>query len=295
VSVAARDSLPCTLELAQLKPAGELARGAAGTIEALARDGVAADRDLVLKRYHDGTSVRRDALERLTQWRRGVADTDRRRIDRITPWPLAVVSDGDALVGFVMHRIGAEFFTQAHLPSGARRPVLREAQYLVAPPDRLARLRIDEPSPSSRRELTWALAEAVAFLHRHRIVLGDVSTRNVLWAHAPPRVSFVDADSFSLGGVGSPVPPAFTIDWDDPAQPGLAAASSDVYKLALLVLRILARQFRTRDPDAAQPHLDPAGLALLRPSLSRDPAARPSAAAWGHWAASRRAARRASP
>ena len=96
----------------------------------------------------------------------------------------------------------------------------------------------------------------------------------------------------TLGGVGSPLPAAFTVDWDDPAQPDLAAASADVYKLALFVLRTLARSFQTRDPGGAGHLLDATGRLLLERSLATDPARRPKAEAWERWAAGRRAATR---
>ena len=199
------------------------------------------------------------------------------------------MTDRDELVGFVMQRVPEELTEHIRLPSGRGRSVLREAQYLLADGLHLRRLGMEEPPPQTRLRIVWSLAETVAFLHQHRVVIGDLSSRNVLW-RTDAGVLLVDCDSVTLGGIGAPLPPASTVDWDDPAQPDLVAASSDVYKLALLVLRIVSRHFQTRDPALADEQLDAAGRSLLRMSLDNDPAARPQAQAWERWAASRRAA-----
>ncbi len=282
--------LPRRLELAALGSTTPIARGGAGSVEAVAPAPVLGSEPLVLKRYHEPGQVDRAVLERLVEWRRELAPAERARLDRLAVWPLALVVEDERLVGFVMRRVPDAYVASVRVPSGARRRVLREAQYLLAAPERMRALHVADPPDAVRLELVRALADAIAFLHQRRVVIGDLSTRNVLWSAELERVLLVDCDAVMLGGVGSPLPLTATVDWDDPAQPDMAAASSDIYKLALFVLRSVSRSFQTRDPAAADGLLDPAGAWLLRMSLASDPGARPTAAAWERWAADRRAA-----
>jgi hypothetical protein len=278
--------LPAETDLADLGRTTPLARGGAGRIEALQRlDGP----PLVLKCFHEPGQVDGELLRRFVAWRRELPVGERARLDRCTVWPLATVVRRGTVVGFVMRRVPDAFTDAVRLPSGGHRKVLREAQYLLADQARMRRLRLPAVPARGRLEVVRSLAETVAFLHARRIVVGDLSARNVLWSPDPGTVLLVDCDSFTLGGLGSPLPPSFTVDWDDPAQPADHAASADVYKLGLFALRVLARSFQTRDPAAAATALDPTGALLLRGSLSPDPAVRPNARAWERWASGRRA------
>lgn len=283
--------LPPELALADVGPRTPLARGGLGTVDALERKLDADLGPLVLKHFHRPDEAGDTALRALTTWRRDLAPADRRRLDLVTTWPLAVVTDGGAPVGFVMRRVPARYGLEVRLPSGRRAHALREAQYLFGSRPRAQRLGIDDVDLDGRRELVYEFAEAVAFLHARGIVIGDVSARNLLWCSSPSAVMLVDCDAMHLPRIGSPHPPAFTVDWDDPAQPLVPAASSDVYKLGLFVLRALGRSFQSRDPALADDALDGMGRWLLRASLDRDPSARPGADAWERWAAGRRAAR----
>jgi hypothetical protein len=291
VSSYAATTLPATLSLEELGGARPLARGASGTVEEVE---LASDGPLVLKRFFRPESVKAAALRELVRWRRELGDQDQHQLDRVAMWPLAVVEADDVLVGFVMHRVPDAFVQTVRLPSGRRREVLREAQYVFAS-DRAHRLQVPIIKLPQRLGMILSLVEAIHFLHRRRVVVGDLSSRNVLWDSDPARVLLVDCDSMFLGGVGSALPAAFTVDWDDPAEPAGAAASSDVYKLGLFVLRVLIGSFQARQADLAEQHLDVTGRLLLRASLSPEPDARPKLDAWARWAAGRRAVVRASP
>src|SRR3954463_10275246 len=85
------------------------------------------------------------------------------------------------------------------------------------------------------------------------IPLGDVSMRNLLWTVEPePNVFLLDCDSMRLAGDSPAVPAAETVDWDDPAlgtkTPNL---SSDRYKLAMIVQRVLLVESQARPHDPA--------------------------------------------
>jgi hypothetical protein len=248
---------------------------------------------LVFKRFHHPQDVNWDVLREMVSWRRSLARAEQGRVDRTSTWPLAIVVGADGPVGFLMRRLSPDYQERVRLPSGCYRCVLREAQYLLGSRDRARRLGVEDVGLETRLELLWDLAETISFLHGHGVVVGDLSSRNVLWRSAPSRVILVDCDSMILGGVGSPHPPTTTVDWDDPAQPDMPAASADVYKFALFVLRSLAHTFQGRDPAPAVPLLDSTAQVLLARSLSLDPGSRPRASAWELWATGRRAARSA--
>lgn len=276
--------LPEEVDLGDVGELVVIGRGGGGTVASVR------GHPLVVKRYHRPDEVDEDALRRFVGWRRELRDGDRARLDRSTTWPLATVTEAGRPVGFVMCRVPDRFAAVVRGPSGDRRTVLREAQYLFCRTTQSRRLGLPDVALEDRLAVVYELVDTVAFLHRCRVVVGDLSSRNVVWSAAPPAVVLLDCDSFVLGLVGSPVPPTATVDWDDPSQPGVSAASSDVYKLALFVLRAAACSFQRRDPQLAAGALDPAGTALLAASLSPAVDARPSSAAWARWAAGRRAA-----
>jgi hypothetical protein len=286
-----RRTLPAELNLNEIGMTTEIARGGLGTIREVKAGHPWAEPALVFKRFHQPARVDWAVLSQLVSWRLSLARAELNRVDRSLSWPLSVVISSDGPVGFLMRRVPPEYQIRVRLPSGRERAVLREAQYLLGTSDRARRLGIQDADLETRLELLWELAETISFLHEHGVVIGDLSSRNVLWRSAPSGVVLVDCDSMILGGVGSPHPPTTTVDWDDSAQPDMPAASADVYKYALLVLRALARTFQGRDPAAADRFLDSTAQMLLRRSLAADPGSRPSARAWEVWAAGRRAAR----
>jgi hypothetical protein len=68
--------------------------------------------------------------------------------------------------------------------------------------------------------------------------------------------------------------------WADPAFPATQNQQSDSYKVALVVLRVLARDFHTRDPERAGAELGRDLMPMLRSSLRASPDVRPRVAAW---------------
>jgi hypothetical protein len=110
-------------------------------------------------------------------------------------------------------------------------------------------------------------------------VLGDLSVKNVLWTPAGATY-LLDCDALRLVGTQPPVPQPNSPGWEDPLFPGTQSQLSDRYKLALVVLRVLARDFQTRDPATARPVLTERLTALLRSALRDRPESRPTAADW---------------
>ncbi|MGW3362251.1 hypothetical protein ACWDOR_04840 [Streptosporangium canum] len=154
----------------------------------------------------------------------------------VCAWPVARVRDGDRITGFLMHEMPAEFL---HTIGGASTPV--EARYLLFQPGR-ARQDLRQPDVAGRTGIALAAARLVDLLHGHGFVLGDLSSRNLLWQPAPPHKIFVlDCDGLRRHG-GEPVlRQAHTPGWDDPLQPSTGPdLDTDRYKLALLIGRVLA-------------------------------------------------------
>ncbi len=127
------------------------------------------------------------------------------------------------------------------------------------------------------------ISAAFAFVHRHAIVVSDISPNNLLLSFAGPQpeACFIDCDSMVFRGSQAlttvetgdwQIPPAF----DEPPH----TRSADAYKLGLLVLRLFARSHDARRLDPHRQHV-PAGLhGLLERAISRDAPNRPPAGEW---------------
>lgn len=138
--------------------------------------------------------------------------------------------------------------------------------------------------PMDRVVVLMKLVSAVARLHAHRIVYGNVSLKNVVVSSTSHRVLLLDCDD--------------TASLDDPNRsqlnspnfypPEIASRSartqdtrSDVYKLALCVVRVLQtpgrRAMSATDPDVLEPLLGARVVAELHRALDPDPGKRPTA------------------
>jgi len=134
-----------------------------------------------------------------------------------------------------------------------------------------------------RAAVAERVSGALAFLHRHAIVVGDLAPSNVLVAfgHSGPEVCFIDCDSMRFRGRQA-LAAVETGDWEIPAAFGESPASraADAYKLGLVILRLLAR---SHDARAAGPHRAhvPAELqGLLARALAPVAVNRPPAGEW---------------
>ncbi|GLY47524.1 phosphotransferase [Lentzea sp. NBRC 102530] len=236
-------------------------------------------RDLVVKRYHDDIAINPAALSRLVAVRRSMSEADAAALDEVACWPHAVLVDGDRAVGALLPRVPAGFTFGLRMPGGGSSVVLRELQFLIADPRSLRRRGIEDPDGATRLRVLAHCTEVGALLHRHGVVLGDLSVKNVLWCTGPA-VYLVDCDGVRLGGADPVSPQPNSPGWDDPLFPGTQNQQSDVYKTALVVLRTAARNFHTRDPELAADVLGRGLLPLLRASLHAEPGSRPPLRAW---------------
>ena len=191
--------------------------------------------------------------------------------------------------------------------------VLHDARLTGPGPRYLVMERIDGPSLSARlaegpmtdaevTRIAGELADALSAVHAAGIVHRDVKPSNILLAPSaaptrPPRAKLADFGIAHLLGSDRITQPGSLIGTAAYLAPEVAlgnapAPASDVYALGLVLLEALTgtRAFpsaqgaaqllaRLAQDPAIPDHLSPLWAELLRAMLSRDPAARPSAAA----------------
>jgi serine/threonine protein kinase len=239
---------------------------------------------LVFKEYRS-RDVSGSGLERMTSLRLRLEDRDRQVLDLIANWPLRVVEDADGrTAGVILPLIPQPFFHEIHLPTGKRKRLPRDGQNLSASRERLDAISVPFAGIGDRYRFCRDLAFAVGFLHRRDVCIGDISFANASFAFdLDPCVYLVDCDAFRLKGNAPVVPQLHTPDWIPPEGSRVQSERTDLYKLGLFILRVLAPRplgAQNRDPSWADRTLDPAGRQLLRRALGADPSARPAARDW---------------
>jgi hypothetical protein len=278
---------------------------------------------LVYKEYLDETRERAGkealtaGLRRFVRFREKLALPQKKLWDARIVWPVAVVIGADdEAAGVLMPLIPAAYFHDfPKIAGGVENEPLDIEKLFGAPDDRPAKY-LPPMSVSDRLALVSGVAHAYGLMHRMKVVLGDVSGRNVVFNPkvSPPVALVVDVDSARIEGnraVGGSQ--AHTPGWEPPET--LAAArrlrqlqhtggsedqirrakndwsiqnkATDVYKMGLMVTRLLDNRRRgsvNRDPGKAIGVLRRAGFEgaarLLARSLDDDPETRPTMREW---------------
>jgi hypothetical protein len=182
------------------------------------------------------------ALEWLIAQRDALDPFHRSRIILSTAWPTTIVTFRNSPVGFLMPRVGKEYFARYGLRS-APKEVLLDWDRLVAVRFGARRPNIVSEVPDVSDEdvlmLLTSLAEILRALHAEGIVLGDLSGRNLLWSLRPsPRILLLDNDGFRRSGEPGITYPKETPGWEDPHLKGsVTTMASDVYKFGLVAHR----------------------------------------------------------
>lgn len=260
----------------------EIGKGGEGTVF-----DIAGRPDVVYKEYlpRTGLVLNRAALERLIARTADFTDHERKRIASRAAWPTDLVVDGARVTGYVMPRI-PDTYWRTHGASHDPRRVPCDLNYLTyraqwqTSKDLVSDVpRLDIPDIL---RLLGDLAETMALLHRHGLVMGDVSGRNLLWTDRPALSVFViDCDAFRPEGEEAVNPPKESPDWGDPTvKNGRTNRASDVYKLGLAAYRALgarASRFPPMSPEPIDGVPDPV-IDLIWRSIASD--GRPSAAEW---------------
>ncbi len=196
---------------------------------------------MVYKEYKPGVlaTVNRENLAKMPDFLEGLGVTRANKLIDIAAWPCAVVSHSGTTRGFVMPAIPDRFFIELNFATGRRR-VAAEVQHLMNPRqvDLNRGLVI---SDRQRVEVLGAIADAVSTMHSYGITIGDISPKNLLFSLKPSVAAyFIDTDAMKVGG-RTVAQQMETPGWTVPAGEPLATVQSDLYKLGLLVLRILQR------------------------------------------------------
>ncbi|WP_405009890.1 hypothetical protein [Kitasatospora sp. NBC_01539] len=203
-----------------------------------------------------------------------------------TAWPATVVRRGGQTCGFLMRAVPDRFhFTLRTLAAGNQGPPrLATLEYLLNEDAYVAGIGLTV-TDQDRLLLLADLATTLDRLHRFGVTVGDLSPKNLLFTLTPrPECFLIDCDA-ARTDLATVLPQAETPDWHVPAGEERATRHSDTYKLALLAVRLFARNQSTTDP-AALAAIDPALGALAHASLGTDPAARPAPATWAEQLAS---------
>lgn len=197
-----------------------------------------------------------------------------------TAWPAAVVERQSQTCGFLMRAVPDrfQFAFQSLTGTAAGTKRLANLEYLLNDDSYVAGIGLTI-SDRDRLAILADLAATLTRLHRTGITVGDLSPKNLLFTTAPQAECFlIDCDAMRWQG-STVLPQAETPDWQVPAGEEKATRASDIYKLALLAIRLLARDQTATDP-AALAALSPELGDLARSSLTSDPARRPTPALW---------------
>ncbi|MBO0727776.1 MAG: hypothetical protein J2P57_00870 [Acidimicrobiaceae bacterium] len=241
-------------------------------------------RPMLYKEYRaDRASVLdSEALQWLPRFARSLDPNTQAWLYQRAAWPAWVVDDperSDQAVGVLMPLAPPRFMIELPRSSGGRRLVPAKFELLLNGSRFLDSLGIDISMPQRIRLLS-SVAETLAFLHAHNIAVGDFSCKNLLFSLRPGAASFtIDCDSMSHGGRAA-LPPGETPEWELPDGEQLATCSADVYKFALLALRMHTgaqhHRVASRLPDGTWGPL----RALIERTLSSPPAQRPLITDW---------------
>ncbi len=244
-------------------------------------------------------------LAQLVAMRWGLDARERALLDGLAAWPLAVVEgEGGDVVGCLVPLAAHPFY---YLPADDTKngKVPQQAKWLVVAPKRARRAgaaAVGERDVVARSTVLARVCLLLELLHRHGVVYGDLSDRAVLFGAGDVAEAFVvGCEGAAIAGDGTPqrnsagwaAPEAFGGEDDDEdgktdaalsTAPSVQTVATDLYKLGLLILRVLAPAGdgleRSRDADRVRGVLDETGQRMMQDALGEEPGDRPTAAEW---------------
>lgn len=192
------------------------------------------DPTLLVKRYHGHVPVDSGGLQALVDWRPSLPVADRRVLDAQSAWPTEVVDFQDGTFGVLIPRAPSAFF---HLVGGDRLPRVLSWAFDV---DACRFAGVKPASPVQAVRLAQGAAQVFDVLHRHGVAYRDVSGNNMFFSHGSRPVPYlIDCDGAHVLGAAEGIPGGTSPNWGCPW--GGSATQEDLYKLSLLVLRVVFR------------------------------------------------------
>ncbi|WP_055527649.1 hypothetical protein [Streptomyces graminilatus] len=272
-------------------PVNRLGDGGQGVVYAVPDPpGKFAGEYLAYKEYLPTVSGDGDALYGLVSFFDQLGRTDRHDhsfLDKRLTWPIALVytgarptrplpsdNPGTTVTGFLMQRITEEF----ELDSDRLDKVKPQGMEFLLNPDGYTRSLGLDVDDGRRLRLLIDLAATLGRLHRHRVTVGDLSPKNVLFMLDPsPKCLLIDCDSMRLAG-RDVLPQVETDDWAVP-EAAKATPASDTYKFGLIATRLFNRHQSSTDLTGLR-NVSSALANLAERSRNSDPAARPPMPEW---------------
>jgi hypothetical protein len=242
---------------------------------------------VLFKEYRAATLANLDtaALERFPTFARSLSPETMAWLYRRAAWPTWIVDDVEAqsgarhAVGVVMPLAPKQFMAHLRSTAGGRRIVPAKFELLLNGRHFLHSVGISI-SMRQKLQLLTSVAETLSFLHGNSIAVGDFSCKNVLFTLRPePACFMIDCDSVSWD-CQSAFPAGETPEWEVPAGEPLATREADLYKFALLVLRMHTGAQHHRSPARLPPTTWPSLRELVEQTLTARPADRPLITEW---------------
>lgn len=255
----------------------------------------------------------------------GMSAEDQKQVRQSTVWPHGLVVDGGTAQGILMKLLPDPFFFDLHLAgSGTISRELLELQYLMVPESKKAERGIPTATAKDRLYLVLEILRVVRFLHEKDLVIGDMSPKNLVVSNPAKGVvsssrrfmpKFLEVDAFRFAGGVPPIQQLHTPNWFPPevraaarlrdeliargapqveisragARASVQNTRSDVFKLGLLVLRLLHVPANPDEDDTQSVYVSPTAdsrlerlvgprrARLLQSMMDPDPTARPTA------------------
>jgi hypothetical protein len=264
------------IDLSSLQLGDELGEGGQGRVFAVNGYLIREQWTAALKVY-TAPSVDVTALETIAGFHETLNANDRDWLDKKTAWPAVIVVADQAVRGFLMRTVPSEYYFDFPATGGTE-PRLANMTFLLNDDRYISGLglRVDQ---RDRIALLQDLARILSRLHSFEVAVGDFSPKNLLFCLKPnPSCFLIDCDAMRVGDA-SVLEQVQTPDWEVPTDEETATPKADVYKFALLAIRLFARDQSSRDRTALA-LLSPALGDLAARSLSLEPSQRPSIEDW---------------
>lgn len=243
------------VDIGRLRLGAELGRGRHGKVAAVKDLLIGGTWPAAVKIYSLAVrgAVHVDVLEKLIGFPAHLAADDKSWLAENTSWPAVIAEHNGIVYGFLMRVAPADFIR------------LGGANLALTRADRLQRLR--------------SLASALARMHEMGVVVGDLSSANVLFSvDSPARCFLIGCDAMAVNGELA-LSQLETPGWEVPVGEARITMASDAYKLGLLAIRLFAdNQGRGDASGIAAISAELGRLAILSQHL--DPMRRPSPGAW---------------